>query len=100
MNHKKNICDITVEFFDIELNSIVMKIRLSQKKLLKIITFVTKAFRDTTITHSDFQSLIEFLSFVVKVVISNRAFLRRLFDALKRNTQHHHIIFEMRRDFM
>ena len=100
MNHKKNICNIIVEFFDIELNNIIMKIRFFQKKLLKIITFVTKTFQNTIITHSNFQSLIEFFSFVVKIVISNRAFLRRFFDVFKRNIQHHHIIFEMKRDFM
>ena len=99
INHKKNICDIIAEFFDIELNNIVMKIRFFQKKLLKTITLVTKIFRNTFITHSDFQSLIEFFSFAVKMMISNRAFFRRFFDVFKNDTHWHYITIVMKRNF-
>ena len=97
VNHKKDICGTIAEFLGIKLDSIAMEARLPQKKLLKATILVAEALRGTSITHSDLQSLVGFLSFAAKVVVPGRAFLRRLFDALKRNT---HITSEMRRDLM
>lgn len=98
VNHKKDICDTIAEFLDIELDSIAMEARLPPKKLDKARTAVTAALRDSFITHSNLQSLLGFLSFAAKVVVPGRAFLRRLFDALRSNTRRHRITTDMRLD--
>ena len=92
VNHKKNVCDMKIEFLNIELNNIVMKIRFSSKKLKKIKLDVVNALQYIFITYLNFQSLIDFLSFVVKMMISDRVFFRRLFDAFRVNVKRHRII--------
>ena len=48
--------------------------------------------------HQELQSLVGLLSFAFKVIISGRAFLRRLYDALRLETFHHYITPAMRAD--
>ena len=98
VNHKKDICDTIAEFLGIELDSIAMEARLPPKKLEKARLAVATALQGHFITHSDLQSLVGFLSFAAKVVVPGRAFLRRLFDALRINTTRHRITIDMKLD--
>ena len=98
INSKKSMCFIIVEFLDIELDIILMKTRLSIAKLEKTRNAVIISLEKRYILHSNLKSLVRFLFFVAKVVISKRAFLRRLFDALQSDVQLHHVIIAMRRD--
>lgn len=98
VNHKKDICDSIAEFLGIELDSIAMEARIPQKKLEKARLAVATALQGHFITHSDIQSLVGCLSFAAEVVVSGRAFLRRLFDALRSNTRRHRITIDMRLD--
>ena len=75
-----------------------MKTRLSIKKLERARKAVTISLEKRHILHSDLKSLMRFLFFVAKVVIFEKAFLRRLFDALRSDVHLHHITIAMRRD--
>ena len=98
VNHEKDICDTIADFCGIELDSIATEARLPPKELDKTRLAVAAALRGPFITHSDLQSLLCFLSFAAKVVVPGRAFLRRLFDALRTNTRRHRITIDMRLD--
>ena len=54
----------------------------------------------TTISHNELESAVGFLSFAAKVVVLGRAFLRRLFDAIRRLTTTYRITYEMRADLL
>lgn len=82
INGKKNVSDTLAEFFDIEIDTIQMEVRLPQDKLEKAKSWVAKTLKSQTISRSNLRSLLGFLSFACKVVIPGRAFLLRLFDAL------------------
>ena len=98
INHKKNICDTIVDFLDIELDNELMKARLFKKKLERAIHEIKSTLKQSSLLHIELQSLIDFLSFVVKMMISSKTFLRRLYDALCTRVHRHHIIAIMRLD--
>ena len=91
VNEKKSICFTKAEFLNIELNSMKIKARLLLDKLDKARIIVIVALSKNFILYIDLQSLVDFLSFAVKVIVLERSFLRRLFNALKVNTQRHRI---------
>ena len=85
VNHTKDILDIIVDFLRIELDSILMQTRLSSNKLDRARKTITDLLKRATISHRELESAIEFLSFATKIVIPGRAFLRRLFDVIRRS---------------
>ena len=99
INHKKNICDTIVDFLDIELDNELMKARLFKKKLERAIHEIKSTLKQSSLLHIELQSLVDFLSFVVKMMISSRTFLRRLYDAFRTKAHRHHIIAIMRFNF-
>ena len=98
VNRKKDICDTTADFLDIELDSELMEARLPPKKLERAVHGVKSALGQSFLSHIELQSLVGFLSFAAKVVISSRAFLRRLYDALRTRASRHRITSAMRLD--
>ena len=84
INHTKNILDIIADFLELELDSILMQTRLSSNKLDRARKTITDLLKRATIPHRELESAIGFLSFAAKIVIPGRAFLRRLFDAIRR----------------
>ena len=99
INHKKNICDTIVDFLDIELDNELMKARLLKKKLERVIHEIKSILKQSSLLHIELQSLVDFFSFVVKMMISSKTFLRRLYDAFRTWVYRHHIIAIMRFDF-
>lgn len=75
-----------------------MQARLPQDKLARARYTVRDLQNKATISHQELESAVDFLSFAAKVVIPGRAFLRRLFDALRRPTAVHRIITDMNAD--
>ena len=84
INHTKDILDTIADFLGIELDSILMQTRLSPDKLDRTRKTVADLLKRAIIPHRELESAIGFLSFATKIVIPERAFLRRLFDAIRR----------------
>ncbi len=82
VNLKKNLIDITYIFLSIELDSINMMTHLSFDKQQKIIQLVNSMLTKNSLSYKKLQSLLNFLSFAAKIVISERVFLRWLFNDL------------------
>ena len=82
VNLKKNFIDITCTFLSIELNLINMITLLSSDKHQKTIQLVNSTLTKSSLLYKKLQALLDFLSFVTKVVISERIFLKRLFNDL------------------
>ncbi len=82
INLKKNLTDIKCTFLSIELNLINMMIHLLSDKHQKIIQLVNSTLTKSSLLYEKLQALLNFLSFVTKVVISERVFLKWLFNDL------------------
>ena len=99
VNHKKNVCDIIVEFLNIKFDNDFMKTRLLKKKFERAIQKIKLILKQSSLLHIELQSLVNFFSFVVKMMISSKTFLRRLYDTFRIKVHRHHIIAIMRFDF-
>lgn len=84
VNHTKDILGTIADFLGIELDSILMQARLPPDKLDRARKTVADLLKRATIPHRELESAVGFLSFAAKIVIPGRAFLRRLFDAIRR----------------
>ena len=84
INHIKDILDYIADFLEIELDIIRIQARLSLEKLERAKRTVIDLLKRSTIPHHELELAVEFLFFTAKVVVSKRAFLRRLFDAIRR----------------
>ena len=100
VNHTKDILDIIADFLGIELDSILMQARLSSDKLDRAKKTMTDLLKRATISHRELESAIEFLSFATKIVIPERAFLRRLFDAIRRPMAIIRLFIDMKADLL
>ncbi len=76
INLKKNLINITCIFLNIELNSINMMTHLSFDKQQKIIQLVNSVFTKNSLSYKKLQTLLDFLSFIAKIMISERVFLK------------------------
>jgi len=76
INFKKNFTDIICIFLHIELNLINIIAHLSSDKHQKIIQFINNVLTKKLLSYEELQALLNFLSFMMKVVISERIFLR------------------------
>ena len=74
------------DFLGIEFDSILMQARLPPDKLARARNTVKDLLNRAVISHRELESTVDFLLFAAKIVISERAFLRRLFDAIRRLT--------------
>lgn len=100
INHTKDILGTIADFLGIELDSIRMQARLPPDKLARARSMVEDLLKKATISHRELESAVGFLSFAAKIVIPGRAFLRRLFDAIRRPTAFIRITSNMRADLL
>ena len=100
VNHTKDILDIIADFLGIELDSILIQTRLPSDKLDRARKTVTDLLKRATIPHRELESAIGFLSFAAKIVIPGRAFLRRLFDAIRRSMTIIRLFIDMKADLL
>ena len=101
VNLKKNLIDITCIFLSIELDSINMMARLSSDKHQKAIQLVNSALTKSSLSYEKLQTLLDFLSFAAKIMISERVFLRRLFnDLIVIKSRKQRINYSMRQDLL
>ncbi len=101
VNLKKNLIDITCIFLSIELDSINMMTRLSSDKHQKTIQLVNSVLTKSFLSYEKLQTLLDFLSFAAKIVISERVFLRRLFnDLIVIKSRKQRINYSMRQDLL
>ena len=77
-----------------------MQARLPRAKLARARNTAETLLKQVDISHQELESAVGFLSFAAKVVVSGRAFLRRLFDALRRLVAIHRTTSEMRADLL
>jgi len=82
VNLKKNLINITCIFLSIELDSINMMTHLSSDKHQKTIQLVNSMLTKSFLSYEKLQMLLNFLSFAAKIVVSERVFLRQLFNDL------------------
>lgn len=100
INHTKDILGTIADFLGIELDSILMQARLPSDKLAKARNTVNDLLKRATIPHRELESAVGFLSFAAKVVVPGRAFLRRLFDAIRRPVAIIRITSDMKADLL
>ena len=77
-----------------------MQARLPSDKLARARNTAKDLLNRATISHQELESAVGFLSFAAKIVIPGRAFLRRLFDALRRPSAVHRITANMKADLL
>ncbi len=82
VNLKKNLINITCIFLSIELNLINIMTHLSLDKHQKTIQLINNALTKSSLSYKKLQMLLNFLSFAAKIVVSEKVFLRRLFNDL------------------
>lgn len=98
VNHTKSIFGTIADFLGIELDSNLMQARLPADKLARARNIVKNLLNRATIPHRELESAVGFLSFAAKVVVPGRAFLRRLFNAIRRPVAIIRITSAMRAD--
>ena len=76
INLKKNLIDITCILLSIELDSINMMTHLSSDKHQKTIQLINSMLTKSFLSYKKLQTLLNFLSFAAKIVVSERVFLR------------------------
>ena len=86
------------DFLGIEYDSSLMQARLPPDKLVRARKTVKDLLNKPSISHQELESAVGFLSFAAKIVIPGRAFLRRLFDALRTPKPWHRISPAMKAD--
>ena len=84
VNHTKDAMGTKADFLGIELDSLLMQARLPPDKLARARSTVEDLLKRRVISRHGLEAAVGFLSFAAKVVIPGRAFLRRLFDAIRR----------------
>jgi len=82
VNLKKNLINTTCIFLSIELDSINIMTCLLFNKHQKTIQLINSALTKSSLSYEKLQTLLDFLSFAAKIVVSERIFLRRLFNDL------------------
>ena len=70
---KKNV-DILIDFLNIFFDNINMKIRFSFQKHVRVMKLIVNAVDVLNFNYRELKSLIDFLSFCVKIVVFNRFF--------------------------
>ena len=100
INHTKNILDIIVDFLGIELDNILIQARLSSNKLDRARKTMTDLLKRATISYRELELAIGFLFFATKIVISERVFLRRLFDVIRRSITIIRLFIDMKVDLL
>ena len=98
VNHSKDILSTIADFLGIEFDSILMQARLPPDKLARARNTTKTLLNMASISHQELESAVGFLSFAAKIVIPGRAFLRRLFDALRKPAAVHHITSDIKAD--
>ena len=98
VNHSKDILSTIADFLGIEFDSILIQARLPPDKLARARNTAKTLLNRATVSHQKLESAVGFLSFTAKIVIPGRAFLRRLFNALRRPAAVHHITSNMKAD--
>ncbi len=98
---KKNLINITCIFLSIELDSINMMTHLSSDKHQKTIQLVNSMFTKSSLSYKKLQTLLNFLSFAAKIIVSERVFLRWLFNNLTViKSRKQRINYSMRQDLL
>ena len=100
VNHSKDAIGTKADFVGIEFDSILMQARLPADKLDKVKSIAQGLLKRPTIPYWELESAVGFLSFAAKIVVPGRAFLRRLFDAIRRRVAIIHITAAIRADLL
>ena len=100
VNHSKDVIGTIADFLVIEFDSNLMQARLPPDKLARARNTAKDLLNRPSISHQELESVVGFLSFDAKIVIPGRAFLRRLFDALRTPAAIHHITNDMKADLL
>ena len=74
-NQKKKKFDTKFEFLDIELDNKIMKVKFFSNKLIKTVKAIAEILIARIFTYRQIDSLVNFLFFCIKVVVSKRFFL-------------------------
>lgn len=77
-----------------------MQARLPPDKLARARNTAKDLLKRRSISHQELESAVGFLSFAAKVVVPGRAFLRRLFDAIRKSQSFHHITPAIKADLL
>jgi hypothetical protein len=98
VNTKKNVCGHVAQFLGIELDTEAMEARLPADKLARARAQIRTMLHRSSVAYKELQSLVGLFSFASKVIIPGRPFLRRLYDALRREVFYLHVTPAIRAD--
>ena len=82
INHIKNTREIVTNFLNIELNNIFIQTKFFSNKLARIKNIIKNLLNKSIISHRKFEIAIRFLLFIIKIVVFEKMFLKRLFDII------------------
>ena len=88
----------TANFLGIEFDFNLMQARLPPDKLARVRNTAKDLLNKSYVLYQELESAVSFLSFAFKVVIPGRAFLRRLYNALRRPVRLHTITSYIKAD--
>ena len=74
--------------------------RLFSSKLIRARNMIDDLLKRITISYRKLETAISFLSFVTKIMIFDKAFLRRLFDAIRKSMIIIRIFSDMKVDLL
>lgn len=79
-------------FLGLEIDSILMQIRIPQEKLSSLRELLLEVYSKSKVTLRKLQSLTGVLNFCVRAIPSARAFIRRFYDAMSGIRKCHHFV--------
>ena len=88
----------TAEFLGIELDSLAIEVHLPLAKLQRARDAVVAMLTRDLIPYVDLKSLAGFLSFAARVVLLGRAFLRRIFNILRKKVARIYLSLSIKAD--
>lgn len=76
INKDKKLLSFIIDFLELEFNTMLMEAKLPKDKLIKVMKKVERVLekRSSTI-HKELQSLVDFFSFIAKIVYLGQTFL-------------------------
>ena len=100
INHMKDILNIIADFLGIELDSIFMQVRLFLNKLERARRTMVDLLKRVIILYRELELVIGFLLFAVKIVVPERVFLRKLFNAIRRSAAIIRLLADIKADLL
>jgi len=85
---KKNKKEILIEFLNLEINIMIIKVYLFLNKYKKILFIIIDILQRKLIFFHVLKKLLDFLSFYYAIISFNKSFLQQIFNLLNQKTHY------------